>query len=272
MDLTQPQVMGILNVTPDSFYDESRMTTEDGVAKRVEQIVSEGASIIDIGGYSSRPGAVEVSREEEMERLRMALKVVRGMYPDAVVSVDTFRSDVARMCVEDYGVNIINDISGGDMDKDMFATVAQLGVPYVLMHMKGTPSDMQDRVHYDDMMCEVVRYFADRVQRLRDLGQKDIILDLGFGFAKTIDQNYELFSNMEMFADIFGLPMLVGVSRKSMIYRLLDAEPSGALNGTTALNAMALMKGANILRVHDVKECVETVKLFEKMNSFENIN
>ena len=270
MDLSRPQVMGILNVTPDSFYGASRHTTEEGIAERVRQIVEEGATIIDIGAYSSRPGADDVSEAEEMERLRLALKVVRSECPDAVVSVDTFRSGVARMCVEEYGVDIINDISGGEMDGAMFQTVAQLGVPYVLMHMKGTPADMQTNPHYGNLVGEVVAYFAERVQRLRDLGQKDIILDLGFGFGKTIDHNYELFSQMGMFADLFGLPMLVGVSRKSMIYRLLGGEPSDALNGTTALNAMALMSGANILRVHDVRECVEAVRLFEKMKSFED--
>jgi dihydropteroate synthase len=270
MDLSRPQVMGILNVTPDSFYGASRHTTEEGIAERVRQIVEEGATIIDIGAYSSRPGADDVSEAEEMERLRLALKVVRSECPDAVVSVDTFRSSVARMCVEEYGADIINDISGGEMDEAMFQTVAQLGVPYVLMHMKGTPADMQVNPHYGNLVGEVVAYFAERVQRLRDLGQKDIILDLGFGFGKTIDHNYELFSQMGMFADLFGLPMLVGVSRKSMIYRLLGGEPSDALNGTTALNAMALMSGANILRVHDVRECVEAVRLFEKMKSFED--
>lgn len=268
MDLSQPQVMGILNVTPDSFYGESRRTTEDGIAKRVRQILDEGASIIDIGAYSSRPGADDVSAEEEMSRLRLGLEIVRSICADMVVSVDTFRSDVARMCVEEYGVNIVNDISGGELDKEMFPTVARLGVPYVLMHMKGTPADMQTSPHYDDLIGEVMMYFAERVQRLRDLGQKDIILDLGFGFGKTLDHNYELFSRMDMFADTFGLPMLVGVSRKSMICRLLDCEPSDALNGTVALNTMALQKGANILRVHDVRECVEAVEIFEKVKSF----
>ena len=269
MDLSHPQVMGILNVTPDSFYGASRQTTEEGIAERARQIVEEGASIVDVGAYSSRPGADDVSVAEEMERLRLALKVVRSVCPDAVVSVDTFRSDVARMCVEEYGVGIINDISGGEMDGAMFRTVAQLGVPYVLMHMKGTPADMQECPHYDNLVGEVAAYFAERVQRLRDLGQKDIILDLGFGFGKTLDHNYELFARMDLFADLFGLPMLVGISRKSMIYRLLGGEPLDALNGTTALNAMALMRGANILRVHDVKECVEAVRLYEKMKSFE---
>jgi dihydropteroate synthase len=268
MDLSQPQVMGILNVTPDSFYGESRRATEDGIAERVRQIVDEGASIIDIGAYSSRPGADDVSVEEEMRRLRRGLKIVGDVCPDMVVSVDTFRSDVARMCVEEYGVNMVNDISGGELDKEMFPTVARLGVPYVLMHMKGTPADMQTSPHYDDLIGEVMMYFAEKVQRLRDLGHKDIILDLGFGFGKTLDHNYELFSKMDVFADTFELPMLVGVSRKSMICRLLGCEPSDALSGTVALNTMALQKGANILRVHDVRDCVEAVKIFEKIKSF----
>lgn len=268
MDLSQPQVMGVLNVTPDSFYGESRRTTEDGIAERVRQIVDEGASIIDIGAYSSRPGADDVSAEEEMSRLRRGLKIVGDICPDMVVSVDTFRSDVARMCVEEYGVNMVNDISGGELDKEMFPTVARLGVPYVLMHMKGTPADMQTSPHYDDLIGEVMMYFAEKVQRLRDLGHKDIILDLGFGFGKTLDHNYELFSKMDVFADTFELPMLVGVSRKSMICRLLGCEPSDALSGTVALNTMALQKGANILRVHDVRDCVEAVKIFEKIKSF----
>ena len=269
MDLSSPQVMGILNVTPDSFYGESRKTTEEGIEERVKQIVDEGASIIDIGAYSSRPGADDVSIEEEMARLRQGLKVVHRLYPDSVVSVDTFRSEVARMCVEEYGAGIINDISGGELDKEMFSTVARLGVPYILMHMKGTPADMQSCPHYDNLTGEVMMYFANKIQQLRDLGQKDIILDLGFGFGKTLEHNYELLRNMNIFADTLELPMLVGISRKSMIYRLLGCEPADALNGTTALNVMALERGANILRVHDVKECVEAVRLYEKLNTFE---
>lgn len=261
MDLTQPQVMGILNVTPDSFYSECRSMTETEIGRRTKQIVEEGASIIDIGAYSSRPGADDVGVKEEMERLRMALGVVRSMYPDAVVSVDTFRSDVARMCVEEYGVDIINDISGGEMDKDMFRTVAALGVPYILMHMKGTPANMQESPEYDDVVGEVIRFFAEKVQCLRDLGQKDIILDPGFGFGKTINHNYQLFDKMDLITDLFHLPLLVGISRKSMIYHLLGCTADNSLNGTTILNTLAIQKGANILRVHDVKECVEAVKI-----------
>lgn len=264
LDLSQPRVMGILNVTPDSFYAGSRMQTESEIARRVKQIVSEGAAIIDIGAYSSRPNADNVSAREEMERLRMGLKILFEIQPDAVVSVDTFRADVARMCVEEYGVAIINDIAAGEMDADMFHTVAALNVPYIMMHMQGTPQSMQQHPHYDNLLKEVFLYFARKVQQLRDLGVKDIILDPGFGFGKTMEHNYELLSHLEEFR-IFELPLLVGVSRKSMIYRLLDITPQEALNGTTVLDTICLLKGADILRVHDVKEAVETVRIVQAM-------
>lgn len=264
LDLSQPRVMGILNVTPDSFYAGSRMQTESEIARRVKQIVSEGATIIDIGAYSSRPNADNVSAREEMERLRMGLKILFEIQPDAVVSVDTFRADVARMCVEEYGVAIINDIAAGEMDADMFHTVAALNVPYIMMHMQGTPQSMQQHPHYDNLLKEVFLYFARKVQQLRDLGVKDIILDPGFGFGKTMEHNYELLSHLEEFR-IFELPLLVGVSRKSMIYRLLDITPQEALNGTTVLDTICLLKGADILRVHDVKEAVETVRIVQAM-------
>ena len=264
LDLAVPRVMGILNVTPDSFYAGSRTQTEAEIARRTEQIVSEGAAIIDIGAYSSRPNAEHVPVEEEMKRLRAGLEVVRRVRPDAVVSVDTFRADVARMCVEEYGVALINDISAGEMDKDMFATVARLGVPYIMMHMQGTPQSMQQHPHYDNLLREVFLYFARKVQQLRDLGVKDIILDPGFGFGKTLEHNYELLARLEEFR-VFGLPLLVGVSRKSMIYRLLDVTPQEALNGTSVLNTLCLSKGADILRVHDVREAVEAVKIVTKM-------
>lgn len=263
-DLSEPQVMGILNVTPDSFYAESRMKTEEAVRKRVRQIVDEGGSMIDVGAYSSRPGAEDVSAEEEMARLKRGMKIVREVAPEIPVSVDTFRADVAKMAVEELGVDIVNDISGGELDKAMFATVAKMGVPYILMHMKGTPQTMQEAPHYDDLMKEVMLYFAERIQRLRDLGQKDIVLDPGYGFAKTIDHNYELLRHQDML-QVFELPLLVGVSRKSMIYRLLGSSPEEALNGTTVLNTIALQKGARILRVHDVREAVETVRLMSKI-------
>ena len=264
MDLSEPQVMGILNVTPDSFYSESRKNTDREIADRVQAILAEGASMIDIGAYSSRPGADDVSAEEEMNRLRGGLKILRDIAPDAVVSVDTFRADVAKMCVEEYGVQIINDISGGELDERMFSTVAELGVPYILMHMKGDPQTMQNGPHYDDLLAEILRYFGTKVQQLHELGVKDIILDPGFGFAKTLEHNYELMNRMQDL-QVLGLPMLVGVSRKSMIYRLLGGTPEGALNGTSVLNTLALLKGASILRVHDVKEAAEVVQIVKKM-------
>ena len=266
MDLSEPQVMGILNVTPDSFYAGSRAETEQDIIRRLHQIMDEGASIVDIGGYSSRPGAQEVSAEEEMDRLRMGLKLIRKHRPDAVVSVDTFRADVAKMCAEEYGVAIINDISAGQMDEQMFPTIARLGIPYIIMHMKGTPQDMQVNPQYGHFLKEVFYYFSEKVQRLRDLGVKDIIIDPGFGFGKNLEHNYELMNHLEEFS-LFELPLLVGVSRKSMIYKLLDITPQEALNGTTVLNTVALLKGANILRVHDVKEAVETVRIIGKMKS-----
>ena len=264
LDLSSPCVMGILNVTPDSFYAGSRMQTEIDITHRIEQIVGEGAGIIDVGAYSSRPNAENVSPAEEMERLRMGLCILRKVQPDAVVSVDTFRADVARMCVEEYGVAIINDIAAGEMDGDMFRTVADLNVPYIMMHMQGTPQNMQQNPHYDNLLKEVFMYFARKVQQLRDLGVKDIILDPGFGFGKTVEHNYELLAHLEEFR-IFELPLLAGVSRKSMIYRLLGTTPQEALNGTTVLDTICLLKGADILRVHDVREAVETVKIVEAM-------
>lgn len=264
MDLSCPQVMGILNVTPDSFYAGSRKQTEEEIAARAQQILAEGGSIIDIGAYSSRPNAEHISAEEEMKRLRNVLEIIGREHPDAVLSVDTFRADVARMCVEEYGVAIVNDIAAGNMDSEMFSTIARLGVPYIMMHMQGTPQNMQQHPHYEDVLREVLYYFSEKVQRLRDMGVKDIILDPGFGFGKTIEHNYELLNQMEEFA-IFELPLLVGVSRKSMIYKLLGITPEEALNGTTVLHTIALMKGANILRVHDVKEAVEAVRLTTAM-------
>ena len=264
LDLSVPCVMGILNITPDSFYAGSRMQTEAEIIARAQQILDEGAGIIDIGAYSSRPNAENVSPHEEMERLRMGLEILRKTHPGAVISVDTFRADVARMCVEEYGVAIINDIAAGEMDTDMFRTVAELNVPYIMMHMQGTPQNMQKHPHYDNLLKEVFLYFAQKVQQLRDLGMKDIILDPGFGFGKTVEHNYELLAHLEEFR-VFELPLLVGVSRKSMIYRLLGNTPQDALNGTTVLDTICLLKGADILRVHDVREAVETVKIVEAM-------
>lgn len=264
MDLSEPQVMGILNVTPDSFYSASRKNSEQEIADRVTAILTEGGSMIDIGAYSSRPGADNVSTEEEMNRLRGGLQILRNIAPDAVVSVDTFRADVAKMCVEEYGVQIINDISGGELDNRMFDTVAALGVPYILMHMKGNPQTMQLEPHYDDLLTEMLRYFGTKVQQLHELGVKDVILDPGFGFAKTLEHNYELMNRLQDL-QVLELPMLVGISRKSMVYRLLGNTPEEALNGTSVLNTLALLKGASILRVHDVKEATEVVKIVKKM-------
>lgn len=266
IDLAEPQVMGILNVTPDSFYSGSRKQTEEDIRNRVKQIIDEGGQMIDIGAYSSRQGADDVSTQEEMARLRHGMKIVNEMAPGMPVSVDTFRADVAKMCVEELGVGIINDISGGELDKRMFETVAKLGVPYILMHMKGTPQTMQQAPHYDDLMKEIMLYFAEKIQKLRDLGQKDIILDPGYGFAKTIEHNYELLGHQEML-HVFELPLLVGISRKSMIFRLLGSSPEESLNGTSVLNTIALQKGASILRVHDVKECVEVVNIVKMMEN-----
>ena len=266
MDLSEPQVMGILNVTPDSFYAGSRGVTNGYILDRCQQILDEGASIIDIGAYSSRPNAQHISAEEEMSRLRTGLELIRKNHPEAIVSVDTFRADIARMCVEEYGVAIINDISAGNMDEQMFSTIARLGVPYIIMHMKGTPQNMQENPHYDHFLKEIFYYFSEKVQKLRDLGAKDIIIDPGFGFGKTIEHNYELMNHLEEF-HLFELPILVGISRKSMIYKLSGSNPEEALNGTTALNTIALTKGAHILRVHDVKEAVECVKIVQKMKA-----
>lgn len=268
LDFSTPCVMGILNVTPDSFYSGSRMQTEEEIEARVRQILEEGAAIIDVGAYSSRPNADHVSAEEEMNRLCLGLDVLRRTAPDAIVSVDTFRADVARMCVEEYGVAIINDIAAGEMDADMFSTVAELNVPYIMMHMQGTPQNMQQHPHYDNLLREVFLYFARKVQQLRDLGVKDIVLDPGFGFSfgKTLEHNYQLMAHLEEFR-LFELPLLVGVSRKSMIYRLLDTTPQEALNGTTVLHTLALMKGADILRVHDVRQAVEAVRIVEAMKA-----
>lgn len=252
LDLSTPQVMGILNVTPDSFYADSRQQTETDIALRTKQILREGGSIIDVGACSTRPGSEPVTEAEEMERLRFALAIVRREAPEAIVSVDTFRPDVTRMVVEEFGVAIINDVSEG-ADAKMFRMVARLGVPYILMSVQPT-------------MREMLLHFAREVDVLRSYGQKDIILDPGFGFGKTLEQNYEVMREMQQL-DMLHLPVLVGISRKSMIYKLLDMEPSQALNGTTALNTIALTKGASILRVHDVKEAVECVTLVERLGN-----
>ena len=248
MDLSEPQVMGILNVTPDSFYAASRKQTEQEIAERASQIVAEGGTIIDVGACSTRPGFQEISEVEEMDRLRFGLGIVRREQPDCMISVDTFRPDVARMAVEEFGVGIVNDVSEGNAR--MFRMVSRLRVPYILMSQQPT-------------MREMLLSFAEKVQQLRDLGAKDIILDPGFGFGKTLDENYQIMGELDKL-QVMGLPILVGVSRKSMIYKLLGFTPNESLNGTTVLNTIALMKGASILRVHDVKEAVECVKIVNR--------
>lgn len=264
IDLSIPRVMGILNITPDSFYAGSRKQEESEIRSRIEQIIGEGADMIDIGAYSSRPNAVHISAQEEMSRLRNGLTVIRQTCPEAIVSVDTFRADVAAMCVEEYGVSMINDISAGNMDAAMFQTVARLNVPYIMMHMQGTPQNMQNAPYYTDLMKEITLYFASKVQQLHGLGVKDIVLDPGFGFGKTLEHNYQLLSQLD-YLHLLELPILVGVSRKSMIYKLLGGGPEDALNGTTVLHTLALQKGASILRVHDVKPCVEAVRIVQKI-------
>ena len=262
VSLDTPLVMGILNITPDSFYESSRCIDTQKALQRAKQIIEEGGDIIDVGAYSSRPGAEDVSEEEEIARLRSVLPAIRERYPDAIISVDTFRSKVARYVVEECGADIINDIMGGEGDEDMFETIAQLKVPYILMHMRGTPQTMQEKTEYDNIMVEMIEYFSEKIEKLRLLGVCDVILDPGFGFAKSLEQNYNIVKNLSDIAQI-KLPLLVGVSRKSMIYRPLNVSPSESLIGTVALNTLALAKGADILRVHYVKECVETIKIFE---------
>ncbi|MDY6122283.1 MAG: dihydropteroate synthase [Porphyromonas sp.] len=261
MDLRMPKVMGIVNATPDSFYSGSRISGEEAIRSRIDQIVNEGGAIVDVGGYSSRPSAADVSCREEVERLRPVLKVLRDEYPSLPISVDTFRADVARMSVEEYGACIVNDISGGELDPEMYPTVARLGVPYILMHMRGTPKTMQQLCEYKDIAIDILDYFTQRCDRLLSLGVKDIILDPGYGFAKTLEQNYELMARQREACDLLGRPVLVGISRKSMIYQLLGNTAAESLNGTTVLNTYALLQGANILRVHDVRAAVEATRI-----------
>ena len=262
LEIDTPQVMGIVNVTPDSFYAGSRTATADSVSRRVETLLSEGADMLDIGAYSSRPGASEVSVEGEVERLEAGMSVIRAMAPEIPVSVDTFRASVAAEAIRNMGADIINDISGGDLDADMFRTVAELRVPYILMHMRGTPSTMQKLTEYQDVTAEVIKSLSEKIKELRLLGVADIIADPGFGFAKTVEQNYALMRNLESFVRLLDAPLLVGISRKSMITKALGISTEEALNGTTALNVIALERGAAILRVHDVKAAKEAVKLY----------
>lgn len=263
LDLSRPLVMGILNLTPDSFYENSRNGSVTAALKRVETCLLEGAAMIDIGAYSSRPGAADVSTEEELRRLLPAVAAISERFPEAILSIDTFRARVAAESIA-AGAHLINDISGGTLDEAMFETAGRLGVPYILMHMKGNPQTMQQNPEYEDIALEVVDYFAAKLHTLKQLGVKDVILDPGFGFAKTIAHNYELLNRLDCL-DIFRLPVLAGFSRKSMITRYLGISPEEALNGTTVLNTLALQKGAGILRVHDVRAAAECIALTEKM-------
>lgn len=267
LELSSPLVMGILNVTPDSFYERSRKENENDVIERAGQIISEGGTVIDIGGQSSNPRSPLMTADEELARLRPALAAINREYPDVVLSVDTFYSRVAQVCVEEYGVAIINDISGGEMDSNMFAEVARLNVPYVLMHMKGTPQTMTQMTNYRNLQQEVYYYFSEKIAHLRELGVNDVIIDPGYGFSKTIEQNYELLASLRGFK-VFGLPILIGVSRKRMIYNLLGINPDESLNGTTVLNTFALLNGADILRVHDVKATVEAIRIVGMLNKY----
>lgn len=267
-DLKTPMVMGILNVTPDSFFKGSRKQTENDIINRCRQIINEGGSIIDVGAQSTTPSSKLITATEEAERLIPALKLIRSEFPEVIISVDTFYSDIAKQSVEEHGVNIINDISGGQIDDKMFSVVAKLNVPYILMHMRGFPQTMQVMTYYEDFIQDILYYFSERKAKLNLLGVNDVIIDPGFGFSKTLSQNYELMAYLKYF-NIFEEPILVGISRKSMIYKLLGSTPEDSLNGTTVLNSVALLLGADILRVHDVKEAVECVRIVGKMAEFD---
>ena len=266
LDLSAPKVMGILNITPDSFFEGSRTQSEKEILTQAEKMLTEGADILDLGAYSSRPGATDISVEEEKQRLIPAVKLIVKHFPEAVISVDTFRASIAKKAIES-GAHIINDISGGNLDQEMFKTVGKLGVPYILMHMKGTPQTMKDLTDYVDLCSEIKLYFSEKIAQLKQAGVKDIVLDLGFGFAKNIPQNFELLKQLADFRTL-GFPILAGLSRKSMIYKTLDIDANEALNGTTVLNTIALLNGASILRVHDVKEAREAILLINKINPF----
>jgi dihydropteroate synthase len=265
IDVRQSKVMGILNITPDSFYDGGKYKDENSILSQVEKMLSEGATFIDVGAYSSRPGADAVSETEELHRIIPIVKLLVNRIPAINLSVDTFRSEVARQCILN-GAAMINDISGGKLDTEMLPTVAKLKVPYIMMHMRGTPQNMQKNTSYNDVLKEILFYFSERVHSARVLGIKDIIIDPGFGFAKTLEQNYELLQNMDLLKTL-NLPILAGISRKSMIYKTLNIGAENALNGTTALNMIALRQGANILRVHDVKEAIECIVLMKQLRS-----
>jgi dihydropteroate synthase len=265
IDLASPKVMGILNVTPNSFFDGGKYKNDSEILSRVEKMLINGATFIDIGAYSSKPSAEFVSGEEELQRIVPIVKLILEHFPETLISIDTFRSEVAKACIEN-GAAIINDISAGILDDKMLETIAKYNVPYIMMHMRGTPQTMQTMTNYDNIVKEILFYFSERIAKARSLGINDLIVDPGFGFAKTLEQNYEVLQKMELF-EILELPLLAGFSRKSMIYKTLHSSAEEALNGTTVLNTIALTKGAKILRVHDVKEAMESVTLFNKINT-----
>ena len=270
LDVNMPIVMGILNVTPDSFFDGGKFNDQTNIVNQVERMLADGASIIDIGAVSSKPGAELVSEEEEIARLIPAVNLIHKEFPHAVLSVDTFRSSVAMLAIE-KGASVINDISAGALDKNMFATIASLQVPYLIMHMQGTPQTMQLNPVYKNVTLEVMQFFVQQLKVLRGLGVKDVLIDPGFGFGKTTEHNYQLLQDLKSF-QLFDCPVVVGVSRKGMINKVIDTKPEEALNGTTAVNTIALMNGANILRVHDVKEAVEAIKIVNKLNKVNTIS
>ncbi len=262
-DLSTPKIMGIINITPDSFYDGGKTELEEQILQQARVHVDDGADILDIGGYSSRPGAKNISEKEERSRIIPAIKVIKKHFPGVIISLDTFRASIAKDMVNDYSIDIINDISAGNMDDNMFKTIADLNIPYIMMHMKGVPRNMHKMARYDNMLKEIVYFFSEKIRMLKLSGVKDIIIDPGFGFGKNIDQNFTLLGNLDVF-NFFELPVLVGLSRKSMIYKTLHSNPANALNGTTVLHTLALLKNVNILRVHDVKQARETVMLMNK--------
>ena len=263
IDLTTPKIMGILNITPNSFYDGGKYSLEKNAISKVDKMLNEGATFIDIGAYSSKPNAEFVSEEEELKRIIPVVKTLIKEFPETLLSIDTFRSSVAQECINN-GAALINDISAGNLDEKMIEVIASNNVPYIMMHLRGTPQTMQNQTNYENLIKEMILYFSDKISKARNLGIHDLIIDPGFGFSKTTDQNFEILSNLELFK-MLDLPILTGISRKSMIYKTLDTNPEEALNGTTVLNTIAITKGANIIRVHDVKEAIECVKLYEKL-------
>ena len=266
VDLSSAKIMGILNITPDSFFDGGKYNVPIQIILQVEKMLNEGATFIDVGAYSSRPGAKHISEEEELNRILPVIQLLAKEFSDIIISVDTFRSKIAEHCI-DNGASLVNDISAGSMDSNMFKTIAKLQVPYIIMHMQGTPQNMQSNPTYDDIVNEVLFYFSKKIVELRDLGVNDIITDVGFGFGKTLEHNYHLLKNLSLFKNL-EVPILAGVSRKSMLFKPLNISPKEALNATTSANTIALLNGANILRVHDVKEAMQAIKVVELLNNY----